>query len=178
MRRRRDSCSGVPLAVPQPLLGHPDPELTARVYERLGGGGEARRGGEGAACSALGGVYHRPKPHRRDSMPMPADNWPFEQPRDSTAISSRSIVNGGEPILFVSHDLDDHGWQFLGLEDAHEEDACLIALEEVVVLDRRVLELADLPPGWCAWRPDPTSAWQRAPDMAEGEPTDSAEHSP
>jgi hypothetical protein len=104
-------------------------------------------------------------------MPTPADTWPFEQPRGSAAISMSSIVRGGEPILFVSHDLDDRGWQFLGLEDAPEADVCMIALEEVVALDLSVLELADLPPGWCAWRADRTSPWQRAPDTAEDDAT-------
>ncbi len=99
-------------------------------------------------------------------MPTPSDTWPFEQPRDSAAISLRSIVSGGAPILYVAHDQDDHGWQFLGLEDAPESDACLIALDEVVALDRSVLELADLPPGWCAWRPDRRSPWERAPAIA------------
>jgi hypothetical protein len=114
----------------------------------------------------------------RDSMPTPAETWPFDQPRDCASICLRSIVFGGEPILFVSHDLDDHGWQFLGLEDADEADACLIALEEAVELDRSVLELADLPPGWCAWRPGRTSPWQRAPETAEDHAADSGEHSP
>ena len=111
----------------------------------------------------------------RDPMPTPADTWPFDQPRNCESICLRSIVHGGEPILFVSHDIDDHGWQFLGLEDADEADACLIALEEVVALDRSMLELADLPPGWCAWRADRASPWQRAPEAAEGGAADSGE---
>ena len=111
----------------------------------------------------------------RASMPTPADSWPFEQPRDSAAISMSSIVHGGEPILFVSHDLDDHGWQFLGIGDADEADACLIALEEAVELDRSVVELAGLPPGWRAWRTDRTSPWQRAPEPAEDDAADSGE---
>jgi hypothetical protein len=51
----------------------------------------------------------------------------------------------------------------------------LIALEEAVVLDRSLIELADLPPGWCAWRADRTSPWQRAPETAEDDAADSGE---
>ncbi len=111
-------------------------------------------------------------------MPTPSDTWPFDQPRDSAAVSLRSIMSGGAPILFVAHDADDHGWQFLGLDDADEADACLIALEEAVELDRSVLELADLPTGWSAWRADRASPWQRARQVAEGGAADSGEHSP
>jgi hypothetical protein len=38
----------------------------------------------------------------------------------------RSIVFAGAPILHVTHDEDDHGWQFLGMEDARENDACIV----------------------------------------------------
>ena len=74
----------------------------------------------------------------------------------------RSIVFGGAPILHVTHDEDDHGWQFLGLDDASEDDACIVALDEIVAKDPSVVELADLPPGWHAWRRLRASPWLRA----------------
>ena len=39
-------------------------------------------------------------------------DWPFNQPRNCVSVTLRSIVFGGEPILYVSHEADDHSWQF------------------------------------------------------------------
>jgi hypothetical protein len=103
------------------------------------------------------------------SLAMFEGEWPFDQPRNSASFSLRSIVFQGAPILYVSHDADDHGWQFLDGGDVTEADACLIALQEAVTLDRSVLELADLPPGWVAWRRSPSDPWQRAPHPPEPE---------
>jgi len=66
-----------------------------------------------------------------------------------------------EPILLVSHDEDDHGWQFIGTSDASMADAMLVCLEEIVKVDRTVLEVADLEPGWQAIRESVGSPWSR-----------------
>ncbi|MCY2983983.1 MAG: hypothetical protein NTY15_10125 [Planctomycetota bacterium] len=86
-----------------------------------------------------------------------------DQPRNCAVISLRQIVFGIAPILHVVHDEDDHGWQFLNLDDAREEDASVVTLEEIVKLDPTVLALADIPPGWRAWRKSVTHEWNREP---------------
>ena len=73
----------------------------------------------------------------------------------------KSIVFDGEPILHVFHDLEDGSWQFLGFGDADEDDAAVVALDEIVKFDESVLELADLPLGWHAWRNSVNDPWQR-----------------
>jgi len=83
----------------------------------------------------------------------------------------RQILEKTETILLVSHDADDHGWQFIGATDANMPDAKIVALEEIVHLDPTVLEVADLPPGWQAIRTAPGQPWtrrQRPPDPEEG----------
>jgi hypothetical protein len=94
---------------------------------------------------------------------MPSPEWPFDQPPNCAVITLRSIVFDGAPVLHVTHDLDDHGWQFLGAEDADAKDAAVVALVEIVERDPSVREVADIPPGWHAWRQSPSSPWQRAP---------------
>jgi hypothetical protein len=89
-------------------------------------------------------------------------DWPFDQPPSCAVITLRSIVFGGDPILHVTHDEDDHGWQFLGAGDADPDDAAVVALTEIVSLDPTVLQVADISPGWHAWRLSRTSSWQRA----------------
>jgi hypothetical protein len=82
--------------------------------------------------------------------------WPFDQPRNCAIITLKSITSGERPILLVTHDLEDHGWQFLDGHDVDESDATIIGFARIVELDASLLELADLPPGWCAWRASPT----------------------
>ena len=89
-------------------------------------------------------------------------NWRFTEPENQAVITLRQILSDGEPILHVTHDLEDGGWQFLGWGDAKEEDAKVVALRTIVRLDPSVQELADLPPGWHAWRRAANEPWQRS----------------
>jgi hypothetical protein len=89
-----------------------------------------------------------------------ADPWPFDQPRNCAVFTTQQVLEGSEPILHVTHDFDNHGWQFLGSE-AREKEAKIIALHEAVELDPSVFQLADLPPGWHAWRDSIDSPWRR-----------------
>jgi|ERR1044071_1461736 hypothetical protein len=89
--------------------------------------------------------------------------WPFDQPRNCAVFTTRQVLECEEPILHVTHDVDDHGWQFLG-SDARAEDVTIISLEEAVELDPSILQLADLPIGWHAWRSSVEEPWIRAAD--------------
>jgi hypothetical protein len=77
---------------------------------------------------------------------------PFDQPRNCATLTMRQVLDGSELILLVSHDADDHGWQFIGTTDASVEDGRVVCLEHMVRLDPTILEVADLPPGWHAVR--------------------------
>jgi len=92
-----------------------------------------------------------------------ADPWPFDQPRNCAVFTTRQVLEREESILHVTHDSDDHAWQFHGSE-ARAEDAKIIALEEAVELDPSVLQLADLPPGRHAWRSSVEEPWIREAD--------------
>lgn len=48
---------------------------------------------------------------------MAERDWPFDQPPNCAVITQRQIVDGSQPILRVSHDEEDDGWQFLTGED-------------------------------------------------------------
>ena len=97
------------------------------------------------------------------------DDWPFDQPPNCAVITLRQIVFESAPILHVTHDSDDHGWQFLGLEDAQVEDSSVVSLSEILRLDPSVREVADLPPGWHAWRRAVGALWTREPNPHEDE---------
>ena len=92
---------------------------------------------------------------------MKSDLWPLDQSRNRAVFTTREVLERKEPILHVTHDIDDHGWQFMGLTDGTLENARLIALHEAVELDPSVLELADLQVGWHAVRERPGDPWVR-----------------
>ncbi|MBX3388173.1 MAG: hypothetical protein KF691_01815 [Phycisphaeraceae bacterium] len=97
-------------------------------------------------------------------MPPPetGEDWPFEDPRNVATISLRRIVFSGRPVLYVEHDDEDGTWVMLDDEPMTEKDACVVALEEMVVRDPTLIELADLPCGWEARRDFVGGPWRRA----------------
>jgi hypothetical protein len=72
-------------------------------------------------------------------------------------------VLAGAPILMVSHDADDGGWQFLCGTTNDPADGRIIHLKEIVAMDPTVTEVADLPLGWIAFRGKVGEAWTREP---------------
>ena len=84
------------------------------------------------------------------------------------AITTRQVLRDGWPILLVTHDADDGAWQFVN-GHGHTEDAgsaMVVGVETVSSVDPTVVELADLPLGWRAWRASQNDPWQRAPRRA------------
>ena len=96
-------------------------------------------------------------------------DWPFDQPPNCATFVTRGLIDDGKPILFVSHDEDDHGWQFHDTLDAKPEDARLVCLRQVLEIDPAMRELADLPPGWIAWRRNEFGPWVREPARPEAD---------
>ena len=92
------------------------------------------------------------------------DDWPFEDPPNVAAITTRAVMDGEQWIALVTHDDDDGSWQFHGREAPAAEDALVVALHRIVALDLSVKELADLDYGWRAWRTAPGAPWQRRPN--------------
>jgi hypothetical protein len=88
--------------------------------------------------------------------------WPFEDPENVAAITTRQIVYDQTPVLLVLHDEEDGGWLFLTGGPFNAADGLVVALKNVVALDSSILELADLPIGWEASRASKEHPWVRA----------------
>jgi hypothetical protein len=73
------------------------------------------------------------------------------------------VLEGGRPILRVSHDDDDGAWQFL-CGDVHEDAAegRIVWLGCMVDRDPSLQELADVPLGWGADRDTVSAPWERS----------------
>jgi hypothetical protein len=83
------------------------------------------------------------------------EDWPFEAPPNTAALTTSDVLEANAPILHVAHDADDGGWQFL--------PGGAVNPAEARVVDPSLLELADLPEGWQAWRERVGAEWKRRP---------------
>lgn len=89
------------------------------------------------------------------------NSWPFDQPEDCAVFTTTHVIQDGRDIVYVFHDADDHGWQFHYAGEKETKDMMIVALVEIVRHDTTVTEVADLPPGWQAWRKRKGDVWQR-----------------
>ncbi len=99
--------------------------------------------------------------------------WPFDQPPNCATVVSNSIIEKRKPILYVSHDEDDHGWQFLDNESEELDDLCIVGLGHILEVDPSMAGLASLEPGGQATRADINSEWviERTPPEEDGDAT-------
>ena len=96
--------------------------------------------------------------------------WPFDQAQNVATIISRQVLNRSLPILHVTHYEDDHSWSFLHGSEDYDVDLRLVCMAEILGVDETIREIADLPPGWSAWREAIASDWIREPTPPEAEP--------
>jgi hypothetical protein len=89
-------------------------------------------------------------------------SWPFESAPNTASITTRQVL-AGVPVLRVSHDADDGGWQFLCGTTNDPDDARVVGLGSMYARDITLGEIADLPEGWVAWRAGPGLPWRRSP---------------
>jgi hypothetical protein len=110
--------------------------------------------------------------------------WKFADPLNVAVFTIWPILRGEEFIGEVRHDAEDGDWQFLSRTRPFlMEEAALVTLRSMVERDPTLVELADLPLGWRAWRlakgppmatqEDVTESWlrSRAPDCSTGDPS-------
>lgn len=88
-------------------------------------------------------------------------SWNFPDPPHTGVYTTKPVMSRQEPILYVSHDSEDGGWQFIGTSDAKIESAALVCFHHIVDNDSSIKELFDLPLGWCAWRDAVSDNWTR-----------------
>ena len=60
-------------------------------------------------------------------MPTLDEGWPFDDPPNVAVVTTREVTDNNAPILFVTDDEEDGGWQFLPGEPVLEENARVVA---------------------------------------------------
>jgi hypothetical protein len=98
-------------------------------------------------------------------------DWKFPDGPHTRAFLSKMVTDGDEAVTYVSHDLSDGAWQFLGNSMSDGGGPVIECLHHPIDRDPTLNELADLPLGWYAEREAVGAPWIRRehePDEVEG----------
>jgi uncharacterized protein DUF4262 len=93
-------------------------------------------------------------------------DWKFPDPPHTGVYATKRIMKGEEPILLVTHDVEDGAWQFHGPSESTIETAALVCFHHIADRDAKIKELFDLPKGWCAKRDSVLDSWVREPNSS------------
>lgn len=93
--------------------------------------------------------------------------WPFEEHESAAVVVDSRVLQRSGWIQTVLRDAAEGGWQFLGPSPGEPPDLVVLELRDIVDGDPTVAAVAELPPGWYAWRAAPGAAWQMAPQGEE-----------
>jgi len=85
------------------------------------------------------------------------DNWPFDVPIATAALTTRHVVEETLPVLLVYRDPD--GWQFLCGTTTAQEDGRVVCMGCMMELDPSLMQVAHLPIGWQAERKAVGRSW-------------------
>lgn len=90
------------------------------------------------------------------------ESWPFKEPVNTAAFTTRQVLRDAYPVLQVDHD-HDGDWQFLCGTTLESEDLTIVCMGCVLERDPMLALLADLPAGWFAVRDSASDNWSRSP---------------
>ncbi len=90
--------------------------------------------------------------------------WPFDQAPNVAAITTRQVIQDSLPILSVVHYSEDHSWAFVCGTSNAVEDGRVIGMGTALKIDPTLASIADLPPGWHAYRRAVGQPWTRQPN--------------
>ena len=84
----------------------------------------------------------------------------FKDAPETACIVCQHVLDGKNPITFISHDKEDGMWQLLCSEDHILEDVRLISLAEAFQIDKSIGQAADLPCGFVMERTEAKGRWK------------------
>ncbi|MBC5772460.1 DUF2185 domain-containing protein [Pontibacter sp. KCTC 32443] len=85
----------------------------------------------------------------------------FKEPLNTAVFTTKFVIEENKPITYVTHDSDDGAWQFFSDDEFEdfESIAKIVGLGEIIQMDKSILELADMPKGYYAYRESVNSIW-------------------
>ncbi|WP_025562625.1 hypothetical protein [Psychromonas sp. SP041] len=91
-------------------------------------------------------------------------DWLFDQARNVATVTTKQVMYENLPVLSVVHYEDDDSWAFTCGTTNESDDLMLVSMEQVVDTDPTLSSIADLPPGWSAYRESVNHKWVRSID--------------
>jgi len=86
----------------------------------------------------------------------------FEDSLNTAVFTTKFVVKDKKEITYITHETEDGAWQFFSNDnfDDFEEVSMILSLDEIINLDKTVLEIADLPLGYIATRETVKDKWK------------------
>ena len=85
----------------------------------------------------------------------------FDDPLNTAVFTTKFVIRDKKEITYVTHDEDDGAWQFFSNDEWEnfEDVAMVVGLGTILSFDNTLLEIADLPYGYCATRKSRNDKW-------------------
>ena len=77
---------------------------------------------------------------------------------NKVVFTTRFVVEDNSEIIYACHD-SDGDWQFFSKEEATEEDAMIISMDEILEIDNSIEKILDIPKGFEAHRSNKLDDW-------------------
>ncbi len=86
------------------------------------------------------------------------NEFPFSDPPETACLTCTHVLDKSAPVKYVSHD-EDGCWQFLCGEVHDTSEARMVALSEIIKIDKKTADFAKLSRGEYAEYQDDTGNW-------------------
>jgi hypothetical protein len=85
----------------------------------------------------------------------------FTEELNTAVFTTKFVISDNKEITYVTHDADDGAWQFFSEDkfEDYEEVAKIVGLGQIIKRDESILELADMPVGYYAFRKSKKDKW-------------------
>ena len=85
----------------------------------------------------------------------------FKEADNTAVFTTKFVIIDKKDITYVTHDKEDGAWQFFSDDefDNFESVAKIVGLGEIIKIDNTLLELADMPEGFSAYRKFKGDRW-------------------
>jgi hypothetical protein len=85
----------------------------------------------------------------------------FKDSLNTAVFTTKFVIEDNKDITYVTHDADDGAWQFFSDDEFEdfEKVAKLVSLGQIIERDKSVLDLADMPVGYYAYRKSKKDKW-------------------
>ena len=88
-------------------------------------------------------------------------DWPFKESRYTVVVTQGTVITQHRPIIVVIRNAGDGEWMFFADQDPYLDTVVTLSLDEMIRIDKSIMEVADLPAGWKAVRSKAGEHWQR-----------------